>query len=80
MGGEALLRAYLAWRLPDQQRVIDFSDGLLKLFTNPFPPLQHARGLGLIAFDLAPPLKHLFARQNMGLLGRLPRLARGLTL
>ncbi|GAB6043264.1 2-octaprenyl-6-methoxyphenyl hydroxylase [Endothiovibrio diazotrophicus] len=77
--GERLAR-YEAGRIKDQDRVIGFSDGLLRLFTNPWPPLAHARGAGLAAFDLCPPLKHLFARQNMGTLGRLPRLARGLPL
>ena len=79
-GEEARLKRYEEGRMKDQSRVINFSDGLLKLFTNPWPPLAHARGAGLAAFDLCPPVKTLFAKQNMGTLGRLPRLARGLSL
>ena len=80
IGDDARLKAYEAQREKDQDRVIHFSDGLLRLFTNPWSPLAHARGAGLAAFDLCPPAKRLFAKQNMGTLGRLPKLARGLPL
>jgi 2-octaprenyl-6-methoxyphenol hydroxylase len=50
------------------------------LFGNPLWPVRAARNLGLLAFDLCPPLKRGFARQTMGLDGRLPKLARGLAL
>jgi 2-octaprenyl-6-methoxyphenol hydroxylase len=36
-----------------------------------------ARDLGLAAVNRLPPLKQLFMRHAMGLLGDLPRLARG---
>ncbi len=39
-----------------------------------------ARNLGLLGLDMAPGAKRLVARRFMGLSGRLPRLARGLSL
>ena len=79
-GAGELLERYAAGRESDQRRVTTFSDGLVRLFTNPWPPLAAARGLALTAFDLCPPAKRLFAMQNMGVMGRQPRLARGLPL
>lgn len=78
IGDIAVLNRYAAWRHDDHRRVIGFTDGLTRLFSNALPPLVLARDLGMLAVDLLPPLKHLFARQSMGLVGRLPRLARGL--
>jgi 2-octaprenyl-6-methoxyphenol hydroxylase len=57
-----------------------FTDGLVRIFSNEFTPLALARGLGLVLVDLAPPLKRALLRRTMGLSGRLPRLARGLSL
>jgi 2-octaprenyl-6-methoxyphenol hydroxylase len=79
-GQLAVLERYADWRRWDQRRAIAFTDGLARLFVNPLPPLRLARNLGLLAFDLCPPVKRLLARQTMGLDGRLPRLARGLPL
>jgi 2-octaprenyl-6-methoxyphenol hydroxylase len=79
-GQLAVLERYANWRRWDQRRAIAFTDGLARLFVNPLPPLRLARNLGLLAFDLCPPVKRLLARQTMGLDGRLPRLARGLPL
>lgn len=78
VGDAAVLKRYADWRHWDQRRTIAFTDGLVRLFTNPLGPVRLARDLGLLAFDLFPPAKHLLARQTMGLVGRLPRLARGL--
>ena len=77
---DRVLQRYADWRRWDQRRTIAFTDGLTRLFSNPLGPLRLARNLGLLAFDLLPPAKHLLARQTMGLEGRLPRLARGLPL
>ena len=75
-GELTVLNRYADWRRWDQRRSIIFTDGLVRLFTNPW--LKPARHLGLLAFDLFPPAKHFLARQTMGLAGYLPRLARGL--
>lgn len=75
-----VLEGYAQWRRKDQWRVIAFTDGLARLFTNPLPPVALARDAGLVALDLLPGAKHTLARYTMGLAGRLPRLGQGLPL
>ena len=75
-----VLQPYQQWRQQDHQRIIGFTDSLVKVFSNRFPPLALARNLGLVATDVLPPLKHLLAQHTMGMAGKLPRLARGLPL
>lgn len=74
------LEQYADWRRQDQLRVVRITDTLARLFANPLPPLRMVRNLGLVGLDLMPSLKHLVANQFMGLNGRLPRLARGVSL
>jgi 2-octaprenyl-6-methoxyphenol hydroxylase len=78
-GDAALLESYVSARQEDAQRVYRFTDTLVKLFSNHFSPLAHARAAGLLTVDLLPSLKHALARQSMGLGGNLSRLGRGLT-
>ncbi|CDH43456.1 2-octaprenyl-6-methoxyphenyl hydroxylase [Candidatus Contendibacter odensensis] len=80
IGDLRVLSRYADWRRWDQRRTIAFTDALNRLFANPLWPVRAARNLGLLAFDLCPPLKRQLARQTMGLDGRLPKLARGLAL
>jgi 2-octaprenyl-6-methoxyphenol hydroxylase len=80
VGEYAVLRRYADWRRADQRRVIALTDGLARLFAQPSAPFVLARNLAMLAIDLLPPLKSALARQGMGLVGRLPRLARGLSL
>ncbi|MEW8505641.1 MAG: 2-octaprenyl-6-methoxyphenyl hydroxylase [Candidatus Thiodiazotropha sp.] len=79
-GNDDLLNAYASWRKRDQNSVAYITDSLARLFANPFGPLRLLRNMGMVGLDLAPSLKHLAARQFMGLNGRLPRLARGVSL
>lgn len=79
-GAMQVLSEYARWRRPDYLRVAAFTDGLVRTFSNQLPTLKLGRNLGLLALDTLPPLKHLLARQAMGLIGRLPRLACGLPL
>jgi 2-octaprenyl-6-methoxyphenol hydroxylase len=79
-GNPALLERYAAERSPDRWAVIRFTDSLVRGFGLPLAALRHARGHGLLLFDLLTPLKHEFARRTMGLAGRQPRLVRGLPL
>ena len=79
-GSAQLLGAYLRWRREDRGNVSTFTDTLVRVFTQPGTPVAVARGLGLLALDLMPAAKSAFARGAMGLGGRSPRLARGLTL
>ncbi len=80
IGDPWVLKRYADWRRWDQRQTISFTDILNRLFANPLWPVRAARNLGLLAFDLLSPVKHRFARQAMGLDGRLPKLARGLAL
>jgi 2-octaprenyl-6-methoxyphenol hydroxylase len=80
MGEMSLLHRYAEWRRRDQQRVAMITDSLARLFANSLGPLRVARNLGLLGLDGVPSLKHLVARQFMGINGRLPRLGRGVSL
>ena len=79
-GAPALLERYAEWRAPDREAVVRFTDSLVRGFGLPLGPLRHARGQGLVLFDLLRPVKREFARRTMGLAGRQPRLVRGLPL
>jgi 2-octaprenyl-6-methoxyphenol hydroxylase len=80
IGDLKVLNRYANWRRWDQRQTIAFTDALNRLFANPLWPVRVARHLGLLAFDMLPPIKHEFARQAMGLHGRFPKLVRGLPL
>jgi len=79
-GAAALLARYAEWRAPDREAVVRFTDSLVRGFGLPLGMLRHARGQGLVLFDLLRPVKREFARRTMGLAGRQPRLVRGLPL
>jgi 2-octaprenyl-6-methoxyphenol hydroxylase len=74
------LITYQAMREKDAQRVYRFTDALVKIFSNDFSVLGHARAAGLLVTDLLPFVKHRLARQSMGLSGRLSKLGRGLAM
>lgn len=80
IGDAAGLARYREWRVGDQREMSLFSDGVARIFSNPLKSVGLIRSLGLLAFDLLPPAKRVFAQHMMGLAGRLPRLARGLPL
>ena len=75
-----MLSRYAAWRKSDQSRLVGFTDGLVRLFASNSRPVRATRDLGMLAFDLVPGVRSLFARHTMGLAGRLPRLSRGVPL
>ncbi|MBX3667913.1 MAG: FAD-dependent monooxygenase [Rhodocyclaceae bacterium] len=68
-GGMADVRASLARhaaaRRLDRAGAIGFTDGLIRLFDPDFALARHARGLGLLALDLCPPVRHLLARRML---------------
>ncbi len=80
VGCNAILDRYRGWRREDQRKVVAFSDGLIRLFTNPMRSIRVIRNLGLLALDILPGAKREFARHTMGRAGRQTRLARGLPL
>jgi 2-octaprenyl-6-methoxyphenol hydroxylase len=79
-GALEVLEGYAAWRRRDVALVSGFTNSLVRIFSNDLGPLSLARNLGLVAVDLLPPAKRALLRLSMGLAGRLPRLARGLSL
>ena len=62
-GDPAALGAYVRGRTIDRRGSMAFTDGIVRLFSNDIPALRLARGLGLLALDLAPPLRHFVARR-----------------
>jgi 2-octaprenyl-6-methoxyphenol hydroxylase len=79
-GSAKLLGDYDAWRREDRGGVIAFTDGLVRLFSNPLSAVARLRNLGLLAFDLLPPAKSALSRLSTGGAGRVPKLARGVAL
>lgn len=79
-GAAELLQCYEQQRQPDYDSVVNYTDGLVRVFSNDFAPLGHARAGGLLAVDRIAPLRSLLAKQSMGLRFRQARLARGLAL
>jgi 2-octaprenyl-6-methoxyphenol hydroxylase len=77
IGDAFVLERYQGWRRFDNMTLLAVTDGLNRLFSNDIAPLRLARDLGLAAVNRMPPLKRLFMRHAMGLVGDLPRLMRG---
>jgi len=78
LGGSEMLRHYAEQRQPDRKAVIQYTDALIKLFSNDSILLGHVRGAGLMATDRLPLLKKWLVRKNIGYHHRKTRLARGL--
>ncbi len=63
IGSAAMLRAYARGRRADVVGGVGFTDFLVRVFSNDIAPLRHARGLGLLALEVLPPLKRFVARR-----------------
>ena len=79
-GSAALLDRYAKWRRSDQQKLVGFTDGLVRLFGASSGAVRALRNIGMLGFDLVPGVRSLFAKHTMGLACRLPRLSRGVPL
>jgi len=77
LGSGPVLERYRRWRRFDTALMLAMTDALNRLFSNDVGPIRLARELGLAAVDRLPPLKRLFMRHAMGVVGELPRLMRG---
>lgn len=62
-GSARLLATYAKHRQLDRRGAIGFTHALIHIFASTFPPVRHARGMGLLALDLFPPLKNFVARR-----------------
>jgi len=79
-GERDVLMDYANWRSRDHRVTMMFTDSLVRVFSNNFPPLVLARNLGLMAMDLFAPVRKRLVRHAMGYIGRASLLARGLDL
>ncbi len=80
VGRQELLSRFADWRRADQEKLVRFTDGLVKLFTSKSTRAGLLRNAGMLGFDFIPGVRSEFARHTMGLAGRLPRLSRGVPL
>lgn len=71
-GAAELLAGYAARRALDRERVSGLTDLMVRAFSNRVPLLAQARHWGLVAVELAGPLRQQVLRQHLGHLG-LPR-------
>lgn len=69
-GDLAVLQSYLQKQALDQQITIEFSDKLVRLFSNDQLPLIAMRHLGLLSLESIPLIKNHFIAQTMGTAGR----------
>ena len=63
------LERYESWRHLDNLTFIAVTSGLNKLFSNDHLPLRLVRGIGLSTIDKISPLKRVFMRHAMGVVG-----------
>lgn len=66
LGDYRTLQRYQQRRLPDQAATVTVTDGLIRLFANPYFPLVMARNLGLISMASSSTLRDALARQTLG--------------
>jgi 2-octaprenyl-6-methoxyphenol hydroxylase len=76
-GQSTALERYERWRRFDTMALIAVTDSLNRLFSTDLAPVRLVRDLGLAAVNQIAPLKRLFMRHAMGVVGDLPRLVRG---
>lgn len=74
IGASEFLYDYAKARQKDHDRTIQFTDQLVRIFSNDWTALAAARNAGLIVLDHLPAVKTMLARHAMGFAGGLPRL------
>lgn len=74
IGKLSLLQSYLSARELDQETTIQFSDKLMRLFSNDSTVLAAGRNLGMLALDLWPGGKKILTRHSMGLAAGIPKV------
>ncbi len=80
VGSPALLDRFAAARSGDRSAMVQFTDGLVRLFGSRRRGVAPLRDAGLLLFDLMPPAKRALSRISFGFGSVTPRLARGLPL
>lgn len=74
-----VLKRYAKKSQHKQQRTLQFTNALTRIFTYDFLPVNLIRNSSLLALDLFSPLKHALAKRLMGTQGKLPALMCGHT-
>ncbi len=74
VGAESVLNHYQRWRKFDSVSMTASTDILNRLFMSRIPGMSLLRRTGMAAVNRMPPLKHLFMRHAMGLVGDLPKM------
>lgn len=77
IGSRQCLQAYMDARIQDQQRVVNFSDGLVEWFYNDKPVKKCLRSLGMTGIECIKPVKQHLALQSTGLQGHQPEWVQG---
>ena len=77
IGAQATLHRYSRWRRFDALTMAAVTDGLNRLFVHDSEVFRLVRNVGLTAVNSNRPLKALFQKHAMGLLGKLPKLLEG---
>jgi 2-octaprenyl-6-methoxyphenol hydroxylase len=62
-GNPTALATYAKGRQFDRRGSMAFTDGIVRLFSNDLAPISFVRGIGLLALDLYPPLRHFVAKR-----------------
>lgn len=76
-GAPLLLDCYARRRREDREQTVAFSDGLVRLGSNPTSLLRPLRSLGLLAFDRLPSAQAALVGGALGYRGDVPALCRG---
>ncbi|OQK16635.1 2-octaprenyl-6-methoxyphenyl hydroxylase [Methyloprofundus sedimenti] len=74
IGAPSLLEQYAQQRQKDHDTVANFTDSVVKLFSNQWLSLAVARNSGLALLDIIPGAKKQLARYAMGLNARMPHI------
>ncbi|MDJ0654971.1 MAG: 2-octaprenyl-6-methoxyphenyl hydroxylase [Xanthomonadales bacterium] len=77
IGSPDLLERYQQLRARDHQRMVQFTDGMIRVFAPDLLGFNALRSAGLVALQTLPFLKNALARRTLGLGGHVPRLALG---
>lgn len=80
IGGHGLLADYLAWRKDDYQAIIRFVNRNVFWLQQQIAPINMLRDFLVLATDIVPAIKKPVALLGMGLKGRLPKLACGVSI
>ena len=77
IGDAHAVHRYARLRRRETRNVLNFTDGMIGVFTSDFPPLVFGRNLVLSAIGRLPPVRRLLLQRTMGLHGRQSRLLSG---